>query len=1228
MAENDKMLSKNRAYVSIIGSENLPVTKTISWNGEHVVKSPGAQIYQGYARTVEASSPEALLRIIEHLMPSEALALGVLKIEDIDHPLVTRERQGVGTIARTKEFFKFHDGPGWLLLDIDAKDVPANIISNVNQTNIFDLILSLVPELKDSSYLVRPSSSAGIILPNGSEHLASGFHVWILINEAASAPQLLQDIYDTLWAKGFGFIKLASNGAMLERTLVDLAVASPERLIFEADPIVVPPLSRKSIEPFISKGNALTSVQSPPKEDIDQLIKNAKESVKPESEQKKRCHEKKQVERISEQNGIDKTEAKRIYRQRNQSHLLLDRDILELSDGSVISVGNFLDTASKSVGLPCPIEGRAYGSSTAYFYPENENNAEAKIVSFAHGQTTYFYFERYKHLRGLCWLPENQQNIPNTENTADKIAEQLEAAVMQDLRDKVIPTTYGMSDGPNPQLLYRVNVGVGKTQIAIQAVKEMIAIGLRVAIRVPRIDLAEEWVHRLNQIAPEAAAVWRGREQENPFNPQTKMCPRHEVVREGFRHGIEPKSICGNKNQGYCAFHPDNPRCSSPCGYRQQDFSMHHAVIFAGDKMLTIAPKSGMQRSENWRAYQGIRAKASIFSDVVRDEFQAGSGHRPHFDCLVIDETDPLALIEIVEGQNALRLAEFEIQGDTSAHELVQMALNHFRSLLNVDTTKSLSKIDEVPPELINLIDEWSEETIQKPSDDDRYFPAQIFPRHIDDDEIQSYEDALSALECIREDLLKIIPPPREANKAHQLSTAQLNSKNKDQIETRTALTKLVSFVDALLASRNHASDHLKSVKRDKDEPGKIELKLLKPLSPHYTSIPAMVFDATATPELLRYTFPNIEMSYEGTAIDGPSVTRYQLRDSVVSYKTIRSDLWKNLTRIFCELLAQTYRSAGVILPKDVEKKIEDVVPSNIILGHFGAITGTNSFEEVNALAVFGRQAVSPEFFEEQTSALTGQTVSDVGEQKWYDKTSCPIVYRDGLRGWSVETDVHPDPLVEAARKSLTAASLEQSLGRGRNVRRSVARPLTEFIITNTPTERLVDGTFSLSEFKAATGWIGAFLSSGIWLQPGKGAEILYFILKAQRLDCLYSNLIETSAFESPEQASNWLKQQLGPKGATSSSIDQRTNLTEAQATSALHLKITDALTTGAVTVDLLCMPFPLSEFQPVKAKKKSSRYMAQLYIRTPLGQSPEDALINFLGPWSLDIETEKASKT
>lgn len=1221
MAENELSLSKNQAYVSIIGSDNLPVTKTISWNGEQIIKSPGAQIYQGYAKTIEAPTPEALLEIIKHLKPTEALALGVLKSANIDQPLVTRQRQSAGTIARTKEFFQFHMGPGWLLLDIDAKDLPEQIISKICKKNLFDLILSLVPELKDSSYLVRPSSSAGIILPDGSEHVATGFHAWVMIEQATQAPQLLKDISNALWAKGFGFINLAGNGAMLERTLVDLGVASPERLIFEADPIVVPPLSRKNIDTVLSTGDPLTSVQNPPTEVIEKLIQSAKESVKSTSEEKKARHRKEQIAQISKLNKIDKTEAGKIYRQRNEGHLLLDRDTLELADGSIIRVDEFLDTNSKSVGLPCPIEGRSYGTSTAYFYPADANNTEAKIVSFAHGQRTFFYFERYKHLRTLKWLPETQRRIPNKEDTADNIGARLEAAVHQDLSNKVIPKTYGMSDGPNPQLLYRVNVGVGKTQIAIQAVREMIALGLRVAIRVPRIDLAEEWLHRLNQMAPGAAAVWRGREQENPTNPLKQMCPRHDVVREAMRHGIEPKSICGSKKQGYCAFHPDNPTCTSPCGYRQQDFSMHHAVIFASDKMLTLAPRSGMKRSENWRAYQGIKANASI----TRDEIQASRGDRPHFDCLVIDETDPLALIEIVEGHNALRLSEFEIQGDTPAHELVQMALNHFRSLLNVETKKSLSMIEEAPPELADLLEEWRKETIQKPSDDDRYFPAQIFPRHIDDDEIQSCGDALSALECIREDLLKIIPPPREANKAHQLSAAQLNNKNEDQIETRTALTKLVSFVDALLASHNQLSGHLKSVKRDQKEPGKIELKLLKPLSPHYTTIPTMVFDATATPELLRYTLPNIEMSYEGTAIDGPGVTRYQLRDSVVSYNTIRSDLWKDLISVFCELLARTYPSAGVILPKDVETKIEGVVSPNVILGHFGAITGTNSFEDVNALAVIGRQAVSPEFFEEQTSALTRQTVNNVGEQKWYGKASRQIFYRDGLRGWAVETDVHPDPLVEAARKSLTTASLEQALGRGRNVRRPQEKPLTEFVLTNIPTERLVDGTFSLNEFKAATGWIGALLSSGIWLQPGKGAEILYYILKAQRLDSLYNTLIETSAFESPEQSSNWLKQQLGQKGPTSSDINHRTNLTEAQATSALHLKITDALTNGAATVDLLCMPFPLRDFQPVKAKKKGSRYMAQLYIRTNPGQSPAASLKEFIEPWFSDIEIAPA---
>ena len=51
-----------------------------------------------------------------------------------------------------------------------------------------------------------------------------------------------------------------------------------------------------------------------------------------------------------------------------------------------------------------------------------------------------------------------------------------------------------------------------------------------------------------------------------------------------------------------------------------------------------------------------------------------------------------------------------------------------------------------------------------------------------------------------------------------------------------------------------------------------------------------------------------------------------------------------------------------------------------------------------------------------------------------------------------------------------------------------------------------------------------------------------------------------------------------------------------------------------AKTLDILHAPFPVDDFCPVRAKVRGARYFAQLYVRTALKQTPQDALRRFFG--------------
>jgi len=290
------------------------------------------------------------------------------------------------------------------MLDIDTKDLPQNVHANLTGDDITADIFRLVPELEEVAHLIRPSSSAGIMKPDGTMRQATGTHIFIRLEYAPNLPQLLQVMHDRCWMAGLGYIKLSKAGHMLERSPIDLAVSGAERLIFEAPPIVQPPLARVRPADRLKHGGSLSGLEPPDPMLIAELKRQARKELQPTAAKMAQQFAGEQVDKIRSQTKVSKAEARRIFRQRMQGGELSDDDVLETSSGAFERVGDFLDRVTSVHGMPCPIEGSDYGSSTAAFYPSGPYSPEPRIISYAHGVKTYFHFERYRHLRGMRWL--------------------------------------------------------------------------------------------------------------------------------------------------------------------------------------------------------------------------------------------------------------------------------------------------------------------------------------------------------------------------------------------------------------------------------------------------------------------------------------------------------------------------------------------------------------------------------------------------------------------------------------------------------------------------------------------------------------------------------------------------------------------------------------------------------------------------------------------------------
>lgn len=110
---------------------------------------------------------------------------------------------------------------------------------------------------------------------------------------------------------------------------------------------------------------------------------------------------------------------------------------------------------------------------------------------------------------------------------------------------------------------------------------------------------------------------------------------------------------------------------------------------------------------------------------------------------------------------------------------------------------------------------------------------------------------------------------------------------------------------------------------------------------------------------------------------------------------------------------------------------------ARVVVAHFGALTGLNKFEEFESEIIVGRPAVNRTHGERMAELIKGGAVNRVqdGNQIRWPFVMGGIRMADGAAR-AVSHPQHPDPLVEAVRWSITEGNVEQA-NRLRGVRRS-----------------------------------------------------------------------------------------------------------------------------------------------------------------------------------------------
>jgi hypothetical protein len=340
--------------------------------------------------------------VIENLGVNQCLATGIFDTPVCDvvpNGDLTASTIAAGLRARTLDHMT-QPSPGLALLDYDGGPSMPQQLRCSKPADIMEKLARLSPHFQGIAYSGAASSSTGVINIQTGEALdKTGFHCYIIIQDVDL--RVLRDwLKAKCWTAGMGYIDLGRNGIMLERCLVDITVLSPERLIYEAPPVLGEGIVRADRSWTHVAGTTLSGEFTLSEAEIEayqQAVAAAKSDpvvVEESRRLQNEYYELKTGER-AEIHSISIDEAKRLYPApdhpvgESASVDLFSDDTVYIR-GKTISVEQLLVLGEKldRTAIPDPIEGPSYGSSTAMFF---HNDGKSPVInSFAHGVQTCF----------------------------------------------------------------------------------------------------------------------------------------------------------------------------------------------------------------------------------------------------------------------------------------------------------------------------------------------------------------------------------------------------------------------------------------------------------------------------------------------------------------------------------------------------------------------------------------------------------------------------------------------------------------------------------------------------------------------------------------------------------------------------------------------------------------------------------------------------------------------
>jgi len=456
----------------------------------------------------------------------------------------------LGKISRTTKYFNHENNSGGAVVILDI-DMPQSQ-EITSPTKFYEILCEIIPNFELVPCFSLGSSSSQVKGLN-----KKNYKMYFPTSNPQQIPEFMETLHQRLWLKGYGRIELSNDGRLLNRSIIDLNMKSPNQISYTSTPMVSEGI--ELIDPYFKwhkEGNedyldcsVLKRLDKQEKIELQNTVAESKASIEPTrvTEKKAQYEEHQKQKYIAK--GFTRAEFEGRYTPVVMQHGVVDlpRTTVLFFKKKELTVDEVLKQKDELNGctLADPME-LDVGNKKAIFY-SNTGQGDPCIHSYAHGGVVYVFKKEIKERY-------TRKDELSTEQATARLN-----GVIQTFFNAVYSHVNEAIKLKHQNIVIAATVGLGKSLAIfteLNRLKKKQSQSLFVHFYVPTHKLADDLIERISNQCPDLRlAIQRGRNTDN--------CQRFSEIQAS---GVVSQSI----NHLFCKNSAGNCQYIDQCAYMQQ----------------------------------------------------------------------------------------------------------------------------------------------------------------------------------------------------------------------------------------------------------------------------------------------------------------------------------------------------------------------------------------------------------------------------------------------------------------------------------------------------------------------------------------------------------------------------------------------------------------------------------------------------------------------------------